>query len=117
MRALPHTCGSYSWLGSCRLWLSLRSAGYRMRRDTRCRFSRCKQSRQLQHLHLFTFSTGEQRSNKALSVDPQPSFQTVSLPWRYAVIVPSWTEVVIFVVIAALLILLIWHFPKMHRRK
>jgi len=33
------------------------------------------------------------------------------------VAVPSWVELVIFVVVTALVIVLIWHFPKMRRRK
>ena len=36
---------------------------------------------------------------------------------RYAVAVPSWVELIIFVVVTALVIVLIWHFPKMRRRK
>mgnify|MGYP003548113102 CR=1 FL=1 len=34
-----------------------------------------------------------------------------------AVVVPSWTELVIFVVVAALVFVLIWHFQNKWRRK
>jgi hypothetical protein len=34
-----------------------------------------------------------------------------------AVAVPSWSELVIVAVVAAIVILLIWHFPKMRGRK
>jgi hypothetical protein len=30
--------------------------------------------------------------------------------------IPAWVELVIFVVIAALVIVFIWHFPKIRRR-
>jgi hypothetical protein len=35
---------------------------------------------------------------------------------RCTVAVPSWLEMFIFVVVAALLIVLVWHFPKLRRK-
>jgi membrane protein implicated in regulation of membrane protease activity len=35
---------------------------------------------------------------------------------RHAMVIPTWVELVIFVVVTALAIVLIWHFPKIRRK-